>query len=178
MAEIYYLLKKTFTNRTDDGLHQNIEKIPLSPSSAQHIDRRKAAIDQLKVKLRTAFKADSSRSEESTQRRVTFQTPPIKRTPFEVRPALRQCERPCSGRAGDVSQQSRNSVQKSRQDERSRRHVPTGIDRIMVGKIWDGMGWYEASDSHPTVGWYGILLVSSYGTGDLWDIPWDVAKCG
>ncbi len=77
-----------------------------------------------------------------------------------------------------MSQQSRNSVQESRQDERSRRHVPTGIGRIMVGKIWDGMGWYEASDSHPTVGWYGILLVSSYGTGDLWDIPWDVAKCG
>lgn len=34
---------------------------------------------------------------------------------------------------------------------------------------WDVMGWYEAFDSHPTVGWYGILLVSSYGTGDLWD---------
>lgn len=49
---------------------------------------------------------------------------------------------------------------------------------LVVGKICDGMGWYEASDSHPTVGWYGILLVSSYGTGDLWDIPWDVAKCG
>ena len=43
---------------------------------------------------------------------------------------------------------------------------------------YHGMGWYEASDFHPTVGWYGILLVSSYGTGDLWDIPRDVAKCG
>ena len=52
--------------------------------------------------------------------------------------------------------------------------------RALAG-LWSekyGMGWYEASDSHPTVGWYGILLVSSYGTGDLWDIPWDVAKCG
>ncbi len=40
-----------------------------------------------------------------------------------------------------MSQQSRNSVQESRQDERSRKHVPTGIGRIMVGKIWDGVGY-------------------------------------
>ena len=65
------------------------------------------------------FKAGSSRPEGPTQRRVTLQTPPTKRTPSEARPALRQCERPRSGRAGDVSQQSRNSVQESRQDERS-----------------------------------------------------------
>ena len=141
MAEIYCLSRKTFIDRTDNRLHQNTEKIPLSPNSTQHIDRRKAASDQLKVKLRTAFKAGSPRPEGPTQRRVTCQTPPTKRTPSEARPALRQCERPRSGRAEDVSQQSRNSVQESRQDERSRRHVPTGIGRISGRKNmgWDGM---------------------------------------
>ena len=89
MAEIYYLPRKTFTDRTDGRLHQNTEKIPLSPNSAQHIDRRKAASDQLKVKLRTAFKVGSPRPEGPTQRRVTFQTPPTKRTPSEARPTLR-----------------------------------------------------------------------------------------
>lgn len=76
MAEIYYLPRKTFTDRTDGRLYQDTEKIPLSPNSAQPIDRRKAASDQLKSKLRTAFKADSPRPEGPTQRRVTFQTPP------------------------------------------------------------------------------------------------------
>lgn len=141
MIEIYYLSRKTFTDRTDNRLYQNIEKILLSPNSTQYIDRRKAAFDQLKVKLRIAFKAGSPRAEGPTQRRVTFQTPPIKRTPSEARPALRQCERSRSGQAEDVSQQSRNSVQESRQDERSRRHVPTGIGRISGRKNmgWDGM---------------------------------------
>ncbi len=36
MAEIYYLPRKTFTDtdRTDGRLHQDTEKIPLSPNSA------------------------------------------------------------------------------------------------------------------------------------------------
>ena len=93
MAEIYYLPRKTSTDRTDGRLHQNTEKILLSPNFAQYINRRTAASDQLKVKLRTAFKAGSPRPEGPTQRRVTFQTPPTKRTPSEARPALRQCER-------------------------------------------------------------------------------------
>ena len=45
MIEIYYLLRKTFTNRIDGGLYQNIEKIPLSSNSTQYINRRKAIID-------------------------------------------------------------------------------------------------------------------------------------
>lgn len=66
MIEIYYLSRKTFTDRTDNRLYQNIEKILLSPNSTQYIDRRKAASDQLKVKLRIAFKAGSPRAEEPT----------------------------------------------------------------------------------------------------------------
>ena len=103
MAEIYYLLRKIFTDRADSRLYQDIEKIPLSPNSAQRIDRRKVASDQLKGKLRTAFKAGSLRSEGPTQRRVTFQTPPTKRTPSETRPTSRLRERPRLGRVGDVT---------------------------------------------------------------------------
>ena len=103
MAEIYYLPRKTFTDRTDGRVHPDTEKIPLSPNSAQRIDRRKAASDQLKGKLRTAFKASSPRPEDPTQRRVTFQSPPTKRAPSETRPALRQRERPRSDRAEDVT---------------------------------------------------------------------------
>ena len=63
MTEIYYLPRKTFTDRTDCRLHQDIENIPLSPNSAQRIDRRRAASDQLKGKLRTAFKAETVRDQ-------------------------------------------------------------------------------------------------------------------
>lgn len=56
MAEIYYLPRKTFTDRADGRLHQDTEKVLLSPNSAQRIDRRKAAPDQVKSKLRTACK--------------------------------------------------------------------------------------------------------------------------
>lgn len=101
MADIYHLPRKTF--HTDGRGYQDTEKIPLSPNSAQRIDRRKAASDQLKGKLRTAFKASSPRSEGPTQRRVTFETPPSKRVLSETHPALRQRERPRSGRAGDVT---------------------------------------------------------------------------
>ena len=103
MAEIYYLLRKTFTDRTDGRVHQDTEKIPLSPNSALRIDRRKAASDQLKGKLRTTSKASSPRAEGPSQRRVTFQTPPTNRAPSETHPALRQRERPRSGRAVDVT---------------------------------------------------------------------------
>lgn len=103
MAEIYYLPRKTFTDRADGRLHQDTEKVLLSPNSAQRIDRRKAASDQVKSKLRTAFKAGSPRPEGPTQRRVTFKTPPTKRIPSETRPASRPRERPRSGRVGDVT---------------------------------------------------------------------------
>lgn len=103
ITEIYYLSWKSFTDRTDGRLYQDTEKIPLSPNSAQPIDRRKAAFDQLKSKLRTAFKAGSPRSEGPTQRRATFQTPPIKRTPSKTHPASRPRERPHSDRAEDIT---------------------------------------------------------------------------
>lgn len=103
MTEIYYLPRKTFTDRTDGRLHQDTEKIPLSPNSAQRIERRKAASDQLKSKLRTAFKAGSPRPEGPTQRRITFQTPPTKRISSETRPPSRPRERPRLGRAEDVT---------------------------------------------------------------------------
>ena len=95
--------KETFTDRTDCSLHQDTEKIRLPPNSTQRIGRCKAASDQLKGKLRTAFKADSPRPEGPAQQRVTFQTPPTKRTISETRPASRQCERLRSDRAGDVT---------------------------------------------------------------------------
>lgn len=103
MAEIYYLPSKTYKAHTSDRFHQDTEKIPLSPSSAQRIARRKAASDQLKGKLRTAFKTSSPRPEGPTQRHVTFQTSPSQRVPSEPRLAHRQRERPRSGRAGDVT---------------------------------------------------------------------------
>ena len=43
MIEIYYLPRKTFTDRTDGRVHQDMEKIPLSPNSALCINRRKVA---------------------------------------------------------------------------------------------------------------------------------------
>ena len=111
MADIYYLPKKTFTDlsrktttdRTNGRGYQDIEKIPLSPNSAQRIARRKAASDQLKVKLRPAFRAQSPRREGPTQRHVTFQTPPPKRVPSETHPALRQREHPRSDKERDVT---------------------------------------------------------------------------
>ena len=103
MAGIYYISRKTFTDRTDGRLYQDTEKIPLSPNSAQPIDRRKAASDQLKSKLRIVFKAGSPRPEEPTQRRVTFQTPPTKRTSFKTHPASRLRERSRSDRVEDIT---------------------------------------------------------------------------
>lgn len=104
MTEIYYLPRKTFIDRTDSRGHRETEKSPSSSqNSAQRIARRKAASDQLKGKLRTAFRGSSPRQQSPTQRRVTFQTPPPKREPSETHPALRQRERPRSGRAGDVT---------------------------------------------------------------------------
>ncbi|CAF9939954.1 hypothetical protein IMSHALPRED_001694 [Imshaugia aleurites] len=104
MAEIYYLPRKTFVDRTDDRAHRDAEKSPsLSLDSAQRIARRKAASNQLRGKLRTAFRGTSPRPEGAAQRRVTFQTPPPKRELSESHRHLRQRERPRSGRAGDVT---------------------------------------------------------------------------
>lgn len=103
MAETYYLPRKTYIEHTDGRAHRDTEKSPsLSLESAQRIARRKAASDQLKGKLRTAARG-SPRPEGPTQRRVTFQTPPPKRELSETHPALRQRQRPHSGRAGDVT---------------------------------------------------------------------------
>lgn len=104
MAEIYYLPRKTFIDRTDGRVHRDTDKSPsFSLDSTQRIARRKAAANQLKGKLRTAFRGSSPRPEGPTQRRVTFQTPPPKRELSETHRALRQRERPRSGRAGDVT---------------------------------------------------------------------------
>lgn len=104
MAEIYHLPRKTFIDRTDGRSPRDTEQSPSSAlNSAQRIARRKAASDQLKGKLRTAPKEESPRLEDPIQRRVTFRTPPLKREPSETHPALRQRERPRSGRAGDVT---------------------------------------------------------------------------
>ena len=72
MIEIYYLLRKTFTDRTDSRVHQDTEKISLSSNSALRINRRKVALNQLKDKLRITFKVSSLRVEDYSQRRVIF----------------------------------------------------------------------------------------------------------
>ena len=104
MTETYYLPQKTFVDRTPGRAHRDREQLPSSSEdSAARIARRKAASEQLKGKLRTAFKGSSPRSQDPTQRRVTFQRPPPRREPSETHPALRQRERPRSGRPGDVT---------------------------------------------------------------------------
>ncbi len=104
MTEIYYLPQKTFVDRTRGHVHRDVEQFPSSDQdSATRIAGRKAASEQLKGKLRTAFKGSSPRSQGATQRRVTFQTPLPRGGSSGVHPALRQRERPHSGRPQDVT---------------------------------------------------------------------------
>ncbi|KAM0803859.1 hypothetical protein BDR22DRAFT_838092 [Usnea florida] len=53
-----------------------------------------------------------------------------------------------------------------------------GWDRILRLLPCHRIVWYKTSTPHPAEGWSGTLLVSSHGTGDLWDIPWDQYQSG
>lgn len=74
----------------------------VAPPSPQHKSSRKAASEQLQVKL-CQIERNTVRSQVPRERRVTFQTDPPTRETVEDNPAFRQHERRFSGRAGDVT---------------------------------------------------------------------------